>query len=45
MVFIINPLGMAEFVFDGIKIGMMSYDSKGERYKTEVELIKNKINK
>lgn len=30
MVFIINPLGMAEFVFDGIKIGIIIYDSKRE---------------
>lgn len=34
-----EPLGMTEFVFDGIKIGLMSYYYKeGEGYNAEVEL-------
>ena len=34
-----DPLGLTEFVFDGIKIGLMSYYCKeGEGYNAEVEL-------
>lgn len=33
-----DPMGMTMFVFDGIKIGLMSYNSEGRRYNTEVEL-------
>lgn len=36
-----DPLGMTEFVFDGIKIGLMSYNNEGRRYNAEVELNKN----
>lgn len=37
-----DPLGMTEFVFDGIKIGLMRfYNSEGEGYNAEVELTKN----
>lgn len=37
-----DPLGLTEFVFDGIKIGLSSYYCKeGEGYNAEVELNKN----
>lgn len=37
-----DHLGRTEFVFDGIKIGLMSYNNEGRRYNAEVELNKNK---
>lgn len=36
-----DPFGMTEFVFDGIKIGLMNYNSEGRRYNAEVELKEN----
>lgn len=37
-----NPFGMTEFVFDGIKIGLMRfYSSEGKGWDAEVELNKN----
>lgn len=36
-----DHLGMTEFVFDGIKIGLMCYNNDGRRYNAEVELNKN----
>ena len=37
-----NPFGMTEFVFDGIKIGLMRfYSSEGKGYNAEVELKEN----
>lgn len=37
-----DPFGMTEFVFDGIKIGLMRfYNSEGEEYNAEVELKEN----
>ena len=37
-----EPCGMTEFVFDGIKIGLMRfYSSEGKGYNAEVELNKN----
>lgn len=33
-----DHLGMTEFVFDGIKIGLASYNNEGRRYNAEVEL-------
>ena len=36
-----NPFGMTEFVFDGIKIGLMRYYSHKEGFNAEVELNKN----
>lgn len=37
-----DPFGMTEFVFDGIKIGLMRfYSSEGKGFNTEVELTKN----
>lgn len=37
-----DPFGMTEFVFDGIKIGLMRfYNSEGEGFNAEVELKEN----
>lgn len=36
-----DPFGMTEFVFDGIKIGLMRFYSNEEGYNAEVELNKN----
>ena len=36
-----DPLGMTEFVFDGIKIGLMRYYSHKEGFNAEVKLTKN----
>lgn len=36
-----DPFGMTEIVFDGIKIGLMFYNSEGRRYNAEVELKEN----
>ena len=37
-----DPFGMTEFVFDGIKIGLMRfYSSEGKGFNAEVELTKN----
>ena len=36
-----DHLGTTMFVFDGIKIGLASYNNEGRRYNAEVELSKN----
>lgn len=36
-----DHLGTTMFVFDGIKIGLASYNNEGRRYNAEVELKEN----